>query len=209
MLFNPMTEKNSYAIIAPVFAVAAVACLAEERNRRFGWLFVFALVSIGIFPELFWRVDKGFGLWWDPLVAAVAGGDPRVRDRHAPAGPCRGRDGMKCLEVAPDGAGYRAKVAEVERPLPRAGEVLVRVAASGLNRADLDQIAGHYPPPAGEPEILGLELSGTVVETGEQVCALVAGGRPRGVRRRSGGPGRSRRRTGSRSPTPPRFPRPS
>jgi len=73
MLFNPMTEKNSYAIIAPAFAVAAVTCLAEERNRRFGWLFVFALVSIGIFPELFWRIDKGLGLWWDPLVAAVAG----------------------------------------------------------------------------------------------------------------------------------------
>jgi hypothetical protein len=73
MLFNPMTEKNSYAILAPVFAVAAVACLAEERNRRFGWLFAFALVSIGIFPELFWRVDKEFGLWWDPLVATVAG----------------------------------------------------------------------------------------------------------------------------------------
>ena len=73
MLFNPMTEKNSYAIVAPVFAVAAVACLAQERNRRFGWLLVFAVVSIGIFPELFWRVDKGLGLWWDPLVAAVAG----------------------------------------------------------------------------------------------------------------------------------------
>ncbi len=73
MLFNPMTEKNSYAIVAPVFAVTAVACLAEERNRRLGWLLVFAVVSIGIFPELFWRVDKGLGLWWDPLVAAVAG----------------------------------------------------------------------------------------------------------------------------------------
>ena len=73
MLFNPMTEKNSYAIVAPVFAVSAVACLSEQRNRRFGWLLVFAVVSIGIFPELFWRVDKGLGLWWDPLVAAVAG----------------------------------------------------------------------------------------------------------------------------------------
>ncbi len=83
---------------------------------------------------------------------------------------------MKCLEVAPEGGAYRARVAEVERPVPRADEVLVRVEASGLNRADLDQIAGHYPPPPGEPEILGLELSGTVVETGERVCALVAGG---------------------------------
>lgn len=83
---------------------------------------------------------------------------------------------MRCLEVVPDGEGYRAKVADVERPVPRSDEVLVRVAASGLNRADLHQIAGQYPPPAGEPEILGLELSGTVVETGERVGALVAGG---------------------------------
>ena len=83
---------------------------------------------------------------------------------------------MKCLEVAAEGGAYRAWLAEVERPVPRSDEVLVRVEASGLNRADLDQIAGHYPPPPGEPEILGLELSGTVVETGERVCALVAGG---------------------------------
>jgi hypothetical protein len=73
MLFNPMTEKNSYAIVAPVFAVTAVVCLAEERNRRFGWLLAFADVSIGIFPELFGHVDKGFGLWWDPLVVTAAG----------------------------------------------------------------------------------------------------------------------------------------
>ena len=83
---------------------------------------------------------------------------------------------MKCLEVEPDGEGYRAKVAEVERPVPRSDEVLVRVAASGLNRADLHQIAGQYPPPPGEPEVLGLEVSGTVVESGERVGALVAGG---------------------------------
>jgi len=52
----------------------------------------------------------------------------------------------------------------------------VRVAASGLNRADLSQIAGRYPPPAGEPDILGLELSGHVADSGTPVCALVAGG---------------------------------
>src|SRR5439155_14455071 len=45
-----------------------------------------------------------------------------------------------------------------------------------LNRADLSQIAGRYPPPPGESEILGLEVSGTLVETGEPVCALLAGG---------------------------------
>lgn len=60
--------------------------------------------------------------------------------------------------------------------MPRADEVLVRVAASGVNRADLSQIAGRYPPPPGEPETLGLEASGMVVRTGEPVCVLLAGG---------------------------------
>jgi len=64
----------------------------------------------------------------------------------------------------------------METPVPGPDETLVRVAGSGLNRADLSQIAGHYPPPPGESEILGLEVSGTVVETGETVCALLAGG---------------------------------
>ena len=73
MLFNPMTEKNSYAIIAPAFAVSAVACLADKRTRPFGRLLVFAVVSVGVFPELFWRLDKGFGLWWDPLIVTVVG----------------------------------------------------------------------------------------------------------------------------------------
>ncbi len=83
---------------------------------------------------------------------------------------------MRVLEAAVDGEGYRCALAEVERPTPGPDEVLVRVAASGLNRADLSQIAGRYPAPPGEPETLGLELSGTVVGSGEQVCALVAGG---------------------------------
>lgn len=52
----------------------------------------------------------------------------------------------------------------------------MRVVASGLNRADLSQIAGRYPPPSGESSILGLEVSGYVVETGAPVCALLGGG---------------------------------
>jgi putative PIG3 family NAD(P)H quinone oxidoreductase len=65
------------------------------------------------------------------------------------------------------------------------GEILVDVAATAVNRADLLQRQGHYPPPPGASEILGLECSGTVAalgadatgfEVGDQVCALLAGG---------------------------------
>ncbi|CAL99555.1 NADPH2:quinone reductase [Saccharopolyspora erythraea NRRL 2338] len=70
-------------------------------------------------------------------------------------------------------------------PSPGAGEVLVKVAAAGVNRADLLQRRGFYPPPKGASEILGLECSGTIAELGEgvtgwtvgdQVCALLSGG---------------------------------
>ena len=83
----------------------------------------------------------------------------------------------------PDGA---EELALVERPVPRlaAGEVLVRVVAAGVNRPDILQRRGLYPPPPGAPDILGLEIAGEVVEAGEgaeallgaKVCALVAGG---------------------------------
>jgi putative PIG3 family NAD(P)H quinone oxidoreductase len=84
---------------------------------------------------------------------------------------------------APDGPD---ELELVERPLPTAGpnEVLVKVAAAGINRPDILQRKGHYPPPAGAPDILGLEIAGEVVAAGEgaahlvgqKVCALVAGG---------------------------------
>ncbi len=83
---------------------------------------------------------------------------------------------MRFLEVEEEGGKYRARIAEGPDPTPAAGELLIRVAASGLNRADLSQISGRYPPPPGEPGILGLEVSATSVETGEAICALLAGG---------------------------------
>ncbi len=83
---------------------------------------------------------------------------------------------MRRLEVTEAGQRYASSLVEVPDPRPAAGEVLIRVAASGVNRADLSQIAGHYPPPAGEPETLGLEAAGTAVGTGKLVCALLAGG---------------------------------
>jgi len=70
-------------------------------------------------------------------------------------------------------------------PRPAAGEVLIRVAAAGINRPDILQRTGNYPPPPGASPILGLEISGTVaalgpevtgLNEGDEVCALVAGG---------------------------------
>jgi putative PIG3 family NAD(P)H quinone oxidoreductase len=85
--------------------------------------------------------------------------------------------------VIADGAGG---LAIVERPVPRPGsdEVLIRVAAAGVNRPDVLQRGGLYPPPPGAPDILGLEIAGDVIATGEgaeqligqEICALVAGG---------------------------------
>src|SRR5438105_5907533 len=83
---------------------------------------------------------------------------------------------MRYLRVVEEQGRYVASLPEMAQPTPARGEVLIRVTASGVNRADLSQIAGRYPPPPGESEILGLEVSGTLVETGEPVCALLAGG---------------------------------
>src|SRR5712691_7874177 len=83
---------------------------------------------------------------------------------------------MRYLDVAQSSGGYVSRLAEMEAPTPQAAEVLIRVSASGLNRADLSQIAGKYPPPPGEPEILGMEVAGTLEGSGERVCALLAGG---------------------------------
>jgi putative PIG3 family NAD(P)H quinone oxidoreductase len=77
------------------------------------------------------------------------------------------------------------EVTEVPDPVITADEVLVKVAATAVNRADTLQRRGYYPPPPGASEIIGLECSGTIVEVGEdvegwsigeQVCALLAGG---------------------------------
>src|SRR5260221_175569 len=83
---------------------------------------------------------------------------------------------MRCLGVVEEQGGYAGWLPEMAPPTPAPGEVLIRVAASGVNRADLSQIAGRYPPPPGESDILGLEVSGTLDQTGEPVCALLAGG---------------------------------
>ncbi len=75
-------------------------------------------------------------------------------------------------------------VVDAPRPQCTAGQVRIRVVATGVNRADLLQVAGLYPPPPGVSDVLGLECAGEVIEVGEgagwqvgdQVCALLAGG---------------------------------
>lgn len=83
------------------------------------------------------------------------------------------------------GADTPLTLAVVARPEPGRGEILIRVAAAGINRPDLTQRAGFYPPPPGAPETLGLEVAGVVESIGagvtrwregDEVCALLAGG---------------------------------
>ncbi|MEI9996555.1 MAG: NAD(P)H-quinone oxidoreductase [Rhizomicrobium sp.] len=92
---------------------------------------------------------------------------------------------MKAIEVANPGQGYRLELAELATPTPGAGEVLIEVAAAGLNRADLAQAMGGYPPPPGASSTLGMEVSGTIAavgagvaqwRAGDAVCALIPGG---------------------------------
>jgi NADPH2:quinone reductase len=80
---------------------------------------------------------------------------------------------MQAIEIiSPD------RLSLTQRPVPvaKSGEVLIRVAAAGVNRPDLLQRIGKYPPPPGITDIPGLEVAGEIVGTGEKVCALLAGG---------------------------------
>lgn len=92
---------------------------------------------------------------------------------------------MRCIEIAQPGGPEVLTPAERPLPQPGSGEVLIRVAAAGVNRPDVIQRLGNYPPPPGASDIPGLEIAGTVVALGEgaaglavgdQVCALVSGG---------------------------------
>ncbi len=92
---------------------------------------------------------------------------------------------MVAIEAEQPGGPEMLKPVERPVPQPGPGEVLVRVAAAGVNRPDVMQRLGLYPPPPGAPAIPGLEIAGTVVALGDgvdpallgqPVCALVAGG---------------------------------
>ncbi|MBW4719628.1 NAD(P)H-quinone oxidoreductase [Saccharothrix obliqua] len=92
---------------------------------------------------------------------------------------------MRAIMIREPGGPDVLHWAEAPDPEPGPGEVLLTVAATAVNRADLLQRQGHYPPPPGASEILGLECSGTVAalgpgvtgwQVGDEVCALLAGG---------------------------------
>jgi NADPH:quinone reductase len=95
---------------------------------------------------------------------------------------------MKAIEISAYGGPEVLRLTERDTPVPAAGEVLIRVAASGVNRPDVLQRKGHYPVPPGASDLPGLEVAGTIVEgdaaamaaagfkVGDRVCALVAGG---------------------------------
>lgn len=92
---------------------------------------------------------------------------------------------MKAIRYDQPGPAENLYIGEWEMPSPGPGQLLVRIAATALNRADIFQRQGNYPPPPGASPILGLELAGTVMDTGsdvtdfnvgDNICALVSGG---------------------------------
>ena len=94
-------------------------------------------------------------------------------------------DTMTAIAIKEPGAPEVLVPTELPTPVPGEGEVLINVAAAGVNRPDVLQRKGGYPPPPGAPETPGLEIAGTVAALGEgasrhaigdEVCALVAGG---------------------------------
>ena len=92
---------------------------------------------------------------------------------------------MRAVTITTPGGPEVLRLAEVPDPVPGQGEVLVDIAAAGVNRADLLQRQGAYPPPPGAPEYPGLECSGRISavgpgvagwQPGDEVCALLGGG---------------------------------
>ncbi|GAA3603042.1 NAD(P)H-quinone oxidoreductase [Marihabitans asiaticum] len=92
---------------------------------------------------------------------------------------------MRAISISTAGDADVLTLIDASRPTPGAGEVVIDVAAAGVNRADVMQRKGLYPPPKGASELPGLEVSGTIAEVGEgvsglavgdEVCALLDGG---------------------------------
>ena len=92
---------------------------------------------------------------------------------------------MKAIIITEPGGPEALVLTDVDAPEPTSGEVSIKVAAAGVNRADVMQRMGHYNPPPGMTEIPGLEVSGVIDAVGEgvtewvvgdEVCALLVGG---------------------------------
>ena len=95
---------------------------------------------------------------------------------------------MQAVEISEFGAPQVLRLTDRPQPVPGPGEALIRVAASGVNRPDVLQRSGSYPPPPGASDLPGLEVAGVVeagdaqalaqagLKVGDRVCALVAGG---------------------------------
>lgn len=92
---------------------------------------------------------------------------------------------MNVVEITVPGGPEVLSLAQREIPTPQAGQVLIKVAAAGVNRPDVFQRQGTYPPPPGASDLPGLEVAGTIVagdltgtdlQLGDAVCALVPGG---------------------------------
>ena len=92
---------------------------------------------------------------------------------------------MRAVVITHPGGPEVLHLEEVPDPVPGPGEVLLEIAAAGLNRADILQRQGHYPPPPGAPPYPGMECSGRIIglgpevtswQVGDEVCALLGGG---------------------------------
>lgn len=92
---------------------------------------------------------------------------------------------MRYIEMTEPGSADVMQLSECDTPTPGPGQVLIKVHAAGINRLDIVQRQGNYPPPPGASEILGLEIAGdiaavaddvTTLQPGDAVCALMAGG---------------------------------
>lgn len=92
---------------------------------------------------------------------------------------------MRAINIVNLESGNTLALTDIARPEPKADEVLIKVHAAGVNRPDIMQLKGLYPPPVGASDILGLEIAGTIaglgsnmtqLKIGDKVCALVTGG---------------------------------
>ena len=76
---------------------------------------------------------------------------------------------MRIVTVTTPGGPENLTISEAPDPVAGAGEVVIRVRAAGVNRADLLQRRGYYPPPPGTSDVIGLEVSGTIASIGDEI----------------------------------------